>query len=179
MRIVLGVKQSLGARKTTVYNALETMAVSLRPYRAEDQSFLFHLYASTRLHEIAAFGWPEAQQQAFLRMQFNARQQWYETSYSHAQHQVIEQNGTPIGRLMVLREASSSSLIDIALLPEYRGQGIGGDLIRELIRQCGEGKVPLRLQVLRNNPARRLYERLGFVQTGEDQMYIQMERPPA
>jgi len=52
-------------------------------------------------------------------------------------------------------------------------------LIRELIRQCGEGKVPLRLQVLRNNPARRLYERLGFVQTGEDQMYIQMERPPA
>jgi ribosomal protein S18 acetylase RimI-like enzyme len=154
------------------------MTVSLRPFRADDQEFLFTLYAGTRIHEIAPFGWPEAQQQAFLRMQFGAQQRWYESVYAGAEHQIVEQDGVLIGRLMVLRQPPAVTLVDIALLPEHRGRGIGGDLIRQLIRQCDEQKLPLRLQVLKGNPALRLYERLGFARTGEDQMYIQMERPP-
>ena len=152
------------------------MTISLRPFRADDQEFLFRLYAGTRIHEIAPFGWPEAQQQAFLRMQFGAQQRWYESAYAGAEHQIIEQDGFSIGRLMVLRQLPAVVLVDIALLPEHRGRGIGGDLIRQLIRQCDQEKIPLRLQVLKGNPALRLYERLGFTRTGEDQMYIQMER---
>ena len=53
-------------------------------------------------------------------------------------------------------------LVDIALLPEHRGKGIGGGLVRQLIQQCDQEKLPLRLQVLRTNPALRLYERLGW-----------------
>jgi ribosomal protein S18 acetylase RimI-like enzyme len=154
------------------------MTVSLRPFRADDQEFLFRLYAGTRIHEIAPFGWPEAQQQAFLRMQFGAQQRWYESVYAGAEHQIVEQDGVSIGRLMVLRQPPAVTLVDIALLPEHRGRGIGGDLIRQLIRQCDQEKLPLRLQVLKGNPALRLYERLGFARTSEDQMYIQMERPP-
>ncbi|HEY7404292.1 MAG TPA: GNAT family N-acetyltransferase [Candidatus Angelobacter sp.] len=155
------------------------MPPTLRAVRADDHEFLFRLYASTRLHEIAAFGWPEAQQQAFLRMQFNAQQQWYKMSYEQAEHQIIEHEGASIGRLMVLRKPDSVLLVDIALLPEFRGQGIGGDMIRELIQQCNQQKLPLRLQVLRLNPAQRLYERLGFKTTAEDQMYLQMEKQPS
>lgn len=155
------------------------MPPTLRPFRADDQEFLFRLYAGTRRHEIAAFGWPEAQQQAFLRMQFNAQQRWYEMSYGQADHQIIEHDGAPIGRLMVLRQPTSVLLVDIALLPEFRGQGIGGELIRKLIEECDQQKLPLRLQVQRVNPAQRLYERLGFRNTGEDQMYFQMEKSPA
>lgn len=151
----------------------------LRSFRADDQEFLFRLYASTRIQEIAAFGWPEAQQQAFLRMQFNAQQQWYKMSYEQAEHQIIEQNGIPIGRLLVLRQPAAVLLVDIALLPEFRGKGIGGELIRKLIEECDQQKLPLRLQVQRVNPAQRLYERLGFKKTGEDQMYFQMEKQPA
>jgi ribosomal protein S18 acetylase RimI-like enzyme len=154
------------------------MPPTLRPICADDQEFLFRLYASTRLHEIAAFGWPEPQQQSFLLMQFNAQQRWYEMSYGQADHQIIEQEGVPIGRLMVLRQLGSVLLVDIAVLPEFRGQGIGGELIRQLIRECDQKKLPLRLQVQKVNPAQRLYERLGFTRTGEDQMYIQMEKPP-
>ncbi len=150
----------------------------LRPFRADDQEFLFRLYASTRLHEIAAFGWPEAQQEAFFRMQFNAQQRWYEMSYGQADHQIIEQEGTPIGRIMVSRQPAFVLLVDIALLPEFRGQGIGAELIGKLIQECEEAKLPLRLQVQRINPAQRLYERLGFRKTGEDQMYLQMEKLP-
>lgn len=152
------------------------MPPQLRPARSDDQEFLFRLYASTRLQEIGAFGWPEAQQQAFLRMQFNAQQRWYEMSYSQADHQIIEQDGAPIGRLMVWRQPGFVLLVDIALLPEFRGKGIGGALIGKLIQECDQQKLPLRLQVQRVNPAQRLYQRLGFNKTGEDQMYLQMEK---
>ena len=160
------------------YNALQPMAISLRPYQDYDRDFLFKLYASTRMDEIAPFGWPPVQQEAFLRMQFTAQQQWYSMSYAQAGHQIIEQDGVPIGRLMVSREKPAAVLVDIALLPEHRGKGIGGALIRDLIRQCDQQKLPLQLQVLKTNPALRLYERLGFLRTAEDQIYIQMERQP-
>ena len=155
------------------------MTASLRPIRPDDQDFLFKLYASTRLHEIAGFGWPEAQQEMFLRMQFTAQQRWYESMYGQAEHQIVEQDGQPIGRMMVVWDKDFALLVDIALLTEYRGQGIGGELVRELIQQCTLSRIPLRLQVLKTNPALRLYERLGFLRSGEDQMYIQMECRPA
>lgn len=154
------------------------MPPQLRACRPDDDEFLFRLYASTRLHEIAAFGWPEAQQEAFLRMQFNAQKRWYEMSYGRADHQIIEQDGAAIGRLMVLRETASVLLVDIALLPEFRKQGIGGELLRELIMECDQQQLPIRLQVQKINPAQRLYGRLGFKKTGEDQMYFQMEKLP-
>lgn len=154
------------------------MTISLRPFRAEDQEFLFKLYASTRMQEIAGFGWPPAQQEMFLRMQFDAQRRSYAAAYGHAEHQIIEQDGQPIGRLMVLREKEFALLVDIALLTEHRGRGTGGGLVGDLIQQCARDGVPLRLQVLRTNPALQLYERLGFIRTGEDQMYLQMERRP-
>ena len=159
------------------------MTISLRPSRPEDQDFLFQLYSSTRLQEIAAFGWPAAQQEMFFRMQFTAQQRWYEATYGQSDHQIVEQDGEPIGRLMVFRENALQEkgpvlLVDISLLTEHRGQGIGGELLRDLIQQCRRDNVPLKLQVLKTNPALRLYERLGFLRTGEDQMYIQMEIRP-
>ena len=154
------------------------MTISLRPVRPDDQEFLYRLYVSTRLHEIAGFGWPAAQQEMFFRMQFNAQYRSYEAAYGKAEHQIVEQDGQPAGRMMVLWEKDFALLVDIALLEEHRGRGFGGGLLAELIQQCEGKRVPLRLQVLKTNPARRLYERMGFISTGEDQMYIQMERRP-
>ena len=111
-------------------------------------------------------------------MQFSAQQRWYESAFGKSEHQIVEQNGQPVGRLMVLREKGSALLVDISLLAEHRGQGIGGGLIRELIQQCARDGATLKLQVLKTNPALRLYERLGFTRTSEDQLYLQMERRP-
>lgn len=154
------------------------MKPQLRPSLPEDREFLFQLYASTREQELRAFGWPPAQQEAFLRMQFNAQQQWYSATYSNAENQIIEKDLQPIGRMIVQREAGLWRLVDIALLPEHRGQGIGGELLRALIEQCRDSGAVLQLQVLNTNPAQRLYTRLGFVKTGEDQLYTQMELRP-
>ena len=152
--------------------------ISLRPYCAEDQELLFAVYAGTRKDEVAAFGWSAPQQEVFLRMQFNAQRRGYEAAYPQADHQIICLDGQPIGRMMVQRATDHAHLVDIALLPEYRGRGIGGALLRELAAQSDTAHVPVRLQVHKTNAgARRLYERLGFIQTGEDEMYYQMERP--
>ena len=154
------------------------MKISLRRYQDYDRDFVFKLYASTRADEIAPFGWPPVRQEAFLRMQFSAQQQWYSISYAQAEHHIIELDGVAIGRLMVSRHQPAAVLVDIALLPEHRGKGIGSNLIGDLIQQCNREKLPLRLQVLKTNPALHLYERLGFNRTGEDQIYVQMEKPP-
>jgi ribosomal protein S18 acetylase RimI-like enzyme len=154
------------------------MNLFLRPFTEEDQEFLFRLYASTREGEIASFGWDAEQQEMFLRMQFNARQRWYETAYSGADHQLILDQNQPVGRILVLAEDEANLLVDIALLSEYRGRGIGTQLLRDLIAKSERQGRAVRLQVLKSNPARRLYERLGFVQTGEDDMYYQMKTLP-
>jgi hypothetical protein len=75
------------------------MTISLRPFRQDDQEFIFRLYASARLGEIASFGWPEAQQETFLRMQFEARYRSYESAYGKAEHEIVEQDGRSIGRV--------------------------------------------------------------------------------
>jgi ribosomal protein S18 acetylase RimI-like enzyme len=157
---------------------LTIMNPRLRPLRPEDRDFLFRLYASTREHELSALGWAAAQQEAFLRMQFNVQQQWYAATYSTAETQIIEQDHKPIGRMIVQRERNTWRLLDISLLPERRGRGIGGELIRTLIKECGASGAMLQLQVLNTNPAQRLYSRLGFIKTGEDQIYTQMELRP-
>ena len=151
------------------------MNLKLCPFSAEHQQFLYRLYASTRQQEFAPLGWPPAQLEVFLRMQFNNQQNWYTTAYPDAQHQVILCDGQPIGRILVDRTPEFFLLVDIALLPEHQKQGIGTKYLRELLDESKRAGVPVRLQVLKNNPAQRLYERLGFVKTGEDELYLQME----
>jgi ribosomal protein S18 acetylase RimI-like enzyme len=150
----------------------------LRPADSEDQEFLFRLYASTRQSEFLAVGLSPGQLEPLLRMQFAAQSQWYETAYPGSDHQIATIDESPIGRIIVLRASDAVILVDIALMPEHRGKGIGETLLRDLLEESDKQGLPLRLQVLKNNPAMHLYERLGFVKTGEDQMYWKMERKP-
>ena len=149
----------------------------LRPLRPEDESFLLKLYASTREEEMAAWGWDKAGQEAFITMQFTAQRRWYEAAYPQAEHRLIILRDESIGRIIVLREKTRIELIDIALLPEYRNEGVGTALLGELIEESRKSGVPLRLQVRRNNEAAiRLYRRLGFSPIEEDEVYCRMER---
>lgn len=155
------------------------MHITLRPVTADDEPFLFAVYAGTRRDEIMAWGWSAQQQDAFLRMQFNAQHQSYRMQYPSAAHQLILLNDESVGRLIVVRSKSDILLADIALLPEYRNRGIGSKLIRELLDEAAGKGLPVVLQVLKTNPAVNLYERLGFVKTGESELHFQMRRQSA
>jgi ribosomal protein S18 acetylase RimI-like enzyme len=153
------------------------MTISLRPPLSGDREFLFQLYASTREEEFSALGWSGVQLETFLQMQFAAQQQWYATAYPGAEQQIVLLDAAPIGRMIIDTGESVTTLVDISLLPAHRNRGIGGVLLRGLLERCGASRTKVKLQVLKKNPAARLYERLGFVKTGEDDMYFHMEKP--
>ncbi len=146
------------------------MHLSLRSVRSEDEDFLFRLYASTRQEEMSAWGWDAAQQAAFLQMQFRAQRQGYAADYAGADHRVILADDQPVGRLMVHRAEKEVRLVDISVLPEYRNRGLGAALIRDLMAECQASRKPLCLQVAKGSRAARLYERLGLLRTGEDEI---------
>ncbi len=152
------------------------MTVTLRPAVPDDDAFLFEVYVSTRADEMAAWGWGAAQQDGFLRMQFKAQQSGYAAQYSTADHDIILLDEKPVGRLMVVRADDEIRLIDLALLPEACGKGIGTILFNDLLDEAGATARPVRLRVLQTNlGAIRLYQRLGFVNISEDPIYVEME----
>lgn len=136
-------------------------SISLRLAEADDEAFLFQLYRDTRAEEMAAWGWSDAQQQAFLSMQFRARNLSY-SAYPNTEHSIVLNADQPIGRMLISRKDDEIRLVDIALLAEARGQGIGAKLIAGLFETAAEENKPVRLHVEKFNPALRLYQRLGF-----------------
>lgn len=150
--------------------------IQLRPVVPEDEQFLYEVYRSTRADELAHIPWDEAQLKMFLKQQLNARDQSYRMHYPELDDDVILSQNEKVGRLIVVRASEQIRLADIALLPQYRHAGIGTSLIKELMIEAQASGKPLRLQVEKPNvQARRLYERLGFIMTGENLTHFQME----
>jgi len=150
----------------------------LRPIRPEDLPFLAKVYASTRLEEMQATGWSEADIDRFLQFQFEAQHKHYQDQYDKAAYDIIVHDGVDVGRLYVDRRADEIRIVDIALLPEHRGSGVGGFLIRQLLDEAKGKGLPVRIHVENNNPAMTLYRRLGFKKTGETGVYHLMEWQP-
>ncbi len=140
----------------------------LRPETEEDLEFLYHLYASTRADELALLDWTEDEKESFLRMQFSAQRGYYREHYWESRFDVIEREGEAIGRLYVARWPDDIRVVDITLMPEHRGQGLGGGLMRALLDEAAAAGKSVSIHVEVYNPALRLYERLGFQAKGED-----------
>lgn len=154
-------------------------ALALRPAQPADDAFLRALYASTRADEFAHLGWPAETTRAFMAMQFEAQRIDHGRRHADACCQVIELAGRPVGRLWLARDARGLAVLDISLLPDRRGQGIGAACLRGVLRQADAAGLDVTLQVVHGNPARRLYERLGFVPVGADGVRVSMARRPA
>jgi ribosomal protein S18 acetylase RimI-like enzyme len=133
------------------------------------------VYASTRAEELAVTDWSEEQKTQFLRQQFTAQDAHYRAHYPSAEFSVIEREGLPIGRLYVDRWTKEIRIMDIALLPEHRGAGIGTTLLRELQEEARAAGKSLSIHVEKFNPALRLYERLGFRPIEDKEVYLLME----
>lgn len=152
-----------------------TPEIRLRPVAAGDRGFLAAVYASTRMEELAATDWTDARKAEFCEMQFTAQDAHYRQHYITADFQVIEIAGTPAGRLYVDRWSKEIRIMDLVLLPEHCGKGIGTRLLLDLQREAaGCGKF-LSIHVERFNPALRLYERLGFRMAEDKGVYLLLE----
>jgi len=90
--------------------------------------------------------------------------------------ELLLQDGVPAGLLKVARDGSDWQIIQIQLIPELQGRGLGAELLSEVIAEADAAEATLRLTVLKANPARALYERLGFVVEGESDNQYNMRR---
>jgi len=149
----------------------------LRDERTDDESFLRSLYYSTRVDEFASAGLSPAQAEGLLRMQFDAQRAHYRLHYPDASYRIVLLDGRPVGRLYVHYTSLDVRVLDISLLPEIRGKGLGRRLLANVIDEAAGLGAPVTLHVARRSPARRLYERLGFRIVNEDAMNAFMERP--
>ena len=141
------------------------MNLSLQPAAQSDHEFLYRLHCATMRDYIdRTWGWDDdAQRSAFdIRLSTNP-------------HQVILFDDDPVGMLEIEHHPTELVIANIQVLPEYQGRGIGSAVIREVIELAQKSGAVTTLQVLEVNVrARRLYERLGFRETGKAAPHICM-----
>jgi ribosomal protein S18 acetylase RimI-like enzyme len=151
---------------------------ALRPMCDDDLPFSTDLYASIRAEELAQTGWPPATQRAFLDQQHAAQHAHYVRHYAGLLRWIIERDGASIGRLYLHEGDRDIRVVDISLLPHARGSGLGTALLQAVIRSADAVGKSVSIHVERENPARRLYLRLGFAVVDPDRgPYELLERP--
>ncbi len=144
--------------------------VELRPAAEADRGFFF----ATRRAGFRALveelgGWDDGAERAKADREFD-----------ELPVRIVEVAGERVGYVAVLDEPDHVSLDEVVLVPHAQNRGLGTELVRGVLGDAAARGVPVRLSVLVNNPARRLYERLGFQVAQIDHPRVRMEwSPPA
>jgi ribosomal protein S18 acetylase RimI-like enzyme len=166
------------APRLAMPSVLSEQGFRLRPETEADIPFLRRLYISTRWEELAVVDWTEAQKITFLDQQFDAQRHHYRNYYPATAFDILEAPGASAGRLYLDRQPDMLLIIDIALLPEWRGRGIGTALIEAILDEARPAGSAVEIAVEKFNPAQRLYRRLGFREYSEDGPYFFMRWRP-
>jgi ribosomal protein S18 acetylase RimI-like enzyme len=150
-----------------------TLAIALRAAEPADAEFEHNLYASTR-DDLRPLG-PEVFD-GLVGMQFRAQSMTWRLEHPEAERKIVMVDGERVGRLVVDTSKFRIEVLDVAILPEHRNQGIGTAVLRSIIGQADRTLRPVRLHVEKRSKAIRLFERLGFLPTGESGLYVSMSR---
>lgn len=125
------------------------MQITFRKIRTEDFEFLRRLHRAALKDYIAqTWGWEEEYQEQRFKKEFDPND-----------GEIIVANGEDAGFLWTKEKETETFLVSIRLLPDHQNKGIGTKIILDLVERSTR---PIRLQVLKVNPAKNLYERLGF-----------------
>ena len=140
---------------------------TLRFATAGDATFLYELHVAAMRDVVAAtWGWDDRWQQ-----------QHFAARFAPERVEIIQLAGKPVGMLELERRPTELFIGNLKLLPAVQGRGLGTAVLRDILADAARENQPVRLQVLAANVrARRFYERLGFVVTGQVSPHIQMAR---
>lgn len=154
------------------------MIIKFRPITLADHAFLKIAYRSTREQELSVSRLTTDQKNQFIEFQFNAQHAHYTNEFKGAEFNIITVNNVNAGRLYVWETTDEIRLIDIILLPKYRGKGIGSRILKNLIKNSEESGKVLNLHVLKTNTASRFYTKLGFTVNEEKESHYFMSYTP-
>lgn len=150
-----------------------------RPRTDDDVGLLRALFAASRRDELALMGWGPDEQRSFVDLQLRAREQHRQATRPGATLAIVTLDDVPVGQLDLDRTSAAIEVVEIHIVPGLQGHGLGSTLLGQVLAEADAAGVPVRLNVETANPAaRRLYERLGFVVTGQvGPLHLGMERP--
>ncbi len=159
---------------------MQAWQVTTRPEGVGDASFLVALYQAVREREP---GWsllPPGERAELLAGQCRLQSQAYARQYPAAARVIIDVDGRPAGRIYLADQPSEIHVIEISLLPEFRGHGIGGRLIRAVQEGARVRGVPVRLHAWREVGVAAFYQHLGFrvVRTEALGEWLEWRPPP-
>jgi len=138
------------------------LAVTTRPTSDDDSMLLFELYASSRAEELSRSGWVTPQQRSFFRMQAQNQELYFQRHYDHLDRRTICINGFSAGRVLIDRPGHAITVVDLALLPAFRGRGVGSLLIRSILQEAAEKRLPVHLEAPKRGDVFVHCEQLGF-----------------
>jgi GNAT superfamily N-acetyltransferase len=139
-----------------------------RPAKLEDEPFLYACYKQTmREYVERTWGWNEE----FQRASFVEHLPWQ-------RFQIIAIGPIAVGGACILESLTCMELEMIFIDPRFQRRGIGSDFVTDILIRARQERRSVALRVLKVNPARTLYQRLGFVVVGEDAKTIEMRAQP-
>jgi ribosomal protein S18 acetylase RimI-like enzyme len=153
--------------------------LELKDVGADDEVVLFQLFTAVRSEELRMDHWGPDLRTQMLRLQFEAQRRGYREQWAGVCERLILCDGSPVGWLIVDRSGLVMRGIDMALVPEARNAGVGTRVIRALQAEVAGSAGTFVIAVLRTNVrARALYDRLGFIVTGDTDLHTMMEWRP-
>jgi predicted acetyltransferase len=152
--------------------------ISFRPViMPDDEKFLQDLYAETR-EDLTAIISDGSQLRQLLLMQYRGQKSTYTAEFPNARDQIVMLDGEPVGRLLLDHRQDSIHGVDIAILRAVRNLGVGSAVLVGLFEECSKKGIRFTLSVMKNNPAIRLYERLGCRIDGDNVTHFSMTWSP-
>jgi GNAT superfamily N-acetyltransferase len=140
----------------------------------DDAPFLEAVYRSTREAELSALGWPSITAEMFARSQFDMQTRYYASAFPSAEHLVVVVDGTPAGRLIVDRSGPGWHVVDLSLLVEHRGAGVGTAVVRQLLDEAAQSGVDVTCHAESSSRAQRFWEHLGFIAGDREGVHVRM-----
>jgi len=152
--------------------------IQLRPVEEKDTAFIEAVYRTTREAELNLTNWSEHQKNAFISMQAAAQHAEYKAKFPNVKFQVIIYNKKSAGRFYTAENENEIRLMEMTILPEFRGKGIAKELLQQSIERSNKIQKKLSCHVEASNPILKFYQRLGFVHLKNNGRYFYMEREP-
>jgi ribosomal protein S18 acetylase RimI-like enzyme len=152
-----------------------SQVLTLRPARTDDQEFLCRLFYSVYLEKLQLVPLSAEEKKTLVKVMYQGFNRHYNSLTPDSDDRLVLLNNEPIGRMILLQMREEIRLADLAILPQYRGRGIGSALISQLQTESMMSKRPVRLQVARFDRALRLYQRLGFYKINAAGPYLHLE----
>jgi ribosomal protein S18 acetylase RimI-like enzyme len=151
------------------------MTVTTRPEEpGADEPFLRGLIVQNLALELHAHLWPEPVREQLLGIQYQGRRNTAPSAYPAGQSRIILADGVSVGWLYTAELEDAVYIAEILILAEFRGKGIGSEVLRDVIGAARQKVVRLTVNSL-SAAAVRFYERLGFRRVWSDEVNMVME----